>query len=249
MHSPSWATGSSFQAWLDALRSQGAKCLAALLDPDKLAPAEVPARVQALQQRGVGLVLVGGSLLARNATEAVVQAAKATAQVPVVLFPGSLFQLCPQADALLFLSLISGRNPELLIGHHVHSAPVIHEMGLEPVPTGYMLVDCGTPTTASYISGTTPLPHHKPQVAAATALAGQMLGLRALYLDGGSGATQPVSAQMVAAVRACTHLPLLVGGGIRTQAQAQAAWHAGADVVVVGTALEEAEEAFWGPQR
>ena len=171
--------------------------------------------------------------------DAVVRYAKAHSSKPVVLFPGSVDQVHGEADALLLLSVISGRNPELLIGQHVVAAPRIKALGLETISTGYMLVDSGRTTTALYMSQTLPIPAHKPEIAAATALAGEMLGIQAMYLDGGSGAREPVPEAMIRAVRKAVNVPVIVGGGIRSEAAAQAAWDAGADVVVVGTAFEE----------
>jgi putative glycerol-1-phosphate prenyltransferase len=226
------------------LRAQGQKALAVLIDPDKGADAAtlVP-RLRAAEAAGAGFLFIGGSLLHNGHTAEVVRLAQQHTRLPVWLFPGTPQQLCPEADAVLFLSLISGRNADLLIGQHVHAAPVIRQLELEPIATGYMLVDCGRATTASYISGTQPLPNHKPDIAAATALAGQYLGLRTLYLDGGSGAPKPIHPHLIAAVRAVTDIPLIVGGGIRTPQQAHAAWHAGADVLVVGTAAEDEADA------
>src|SRR5690606_8334110 len=161
---------------------------------------------------------------------------------PVVLFPGSPAQLSRHADAVLFLSLISGRNPELLIGHHVTAAPTMKALGLEAIPTGYMLIDGGKPTTVSYVSQTVPIPHDKPGIAAATAMAGEMLGLRTIYMDTGSGASRTVSPEMIATVRGAVDLPIIIGGGIRDAATARTLTAAGADVLVVGTAFEEDPE-------
>ncbi|MEM9025002.1 MAG: geranylgeranylglyceryl/heptaprenylglyceryl phosphate synthase, partial [Bacteroidota bacterium] len=143
------------------------------------------------------------------------------------------------ADAILLLSLISGRNAELLIGHHVVAAPYLKASGLEVLPTGYILVDGGRPTTASYMSHTTPVPSDKKDVAACTALAGEMLGLRMIYLDAGSGALQPVPPAMIRAVQAQVQVPVIVGGGVTNAEQARQAYEAGADVLVVGTAAEK----------
>ena len=168
--------------------------------------------------------------------------AKSKLDIPVVLFPGDVTQVSAEADALLFLSLISGRNADLLIGRQVLAAPKIKQCGLETIATGYMLIDCGQPTTASYISGTQPIPYNKPDIALATAMAGEMLGLQCLYLDGGSGADKPISLEMIAAVKQNTTLPLIVGGGIRNEEQAKQAWEAGANIIVIGTAFEEDPE-------
>jgi geranylgeranylglyceryl phosphate synthase family protein len=138
--------------------------------------------------------------------------------------------------------LISGRNPEFLIGQHVIAAPALRQSNLQILPTGYMLVDSGRQTTASYMSGTTPLPHDKPTIAACTAMAGEQLGLRLIYLDGGSGAAYPVSPAMIRAVRQAVELPLIVGGGINTVEKAQAALTAGADLIVIGNQIEKAPE-------
>ncbi len=146
------------------------------------------------------------------------------------------------ADAILLLSLISGRNADFLIGQHVVAAPLIKQSKLEVLPTGYLLVDCGKQTTASYISNTTPLPYDKPAIAAATAMAGEMLGLKLMYLDGGSGAMAPVHADMIKAVKRSVGCPLIVGGGINPEAKALTALSAGADVIVVGTGIESNPE-------
>lgn len=232
---------------LRAARPRGRKQFALLLDPDKLPPAELPERAQHAQAAGVDLLLVGGSLLTTDRAAETVLALKAHCALPVVLFPGSPLQVVPGADAVLLLSLISGRNPELLIGQHVLAAPRLQKLeqnGLEILSTGYLLVDGGRPTSASYVSGTQPLPHDKPELAAYTALAGQYLGLQALYLDAGSGAERAVSPEMVRAVRQLTTQPLFVGGGLRTPEAVAERLAAGADVAVVGTALESEPEAL-----
>ncbi len=157
----------------------------------------------------------------------------------MVLFPGNSLHIEPTADAILFLSLISGRNPEFLIGQHVIAAPLLRKSGLEVLPTGYMLVDSGAQTTVSYISGTMPLPADKPGVAACTAMAGEMLGLQLMYLDAGSGARRPVSPDMIAAVRSVVDVPIIVGGGINSGEKAYNALKAGADLIVVGNGIEQ----------
>ena len=157
----------------------------------------------------------------------------------MVLFPGSQNQFTEAVDALLFLSLISGRNADLLIGQHVQAAPRIAASGVEVIPTGYILIDGGVATSASYISQTAPIPGNKPEIAATTALAGALLGLRCIYLDAGSGAIAPVSASMISAVKKSIDIPLMVGGGLRTIEAVQTAFNAGADIIVVGTMVEE----------
>jgi putative glycerol-1-phosphate prenyltransferase len=159
-------------------------------------------------------------------------------QAPVVLFPGNILQAQHPADGILFMSLISGRNPELLIGNHVIAAPMIRASGMEVLPTGYMLIDGGKPTSVHYMSQTMPIPYDKPEIAACTAMAGEMLGLKLIYMDGGSGAERSISTEMISAVAGATTVPLIVGGGIRHKKQAEAALKAGADIIVVGNAFE-----------
>ncbi len=222
------------------IQQQQKRGLAVLLDPDKLGDNESRRRIISMASNcGVDLFFVGGSLMTEDHLNACFDDIRKFTSIPSVLFPGSPVQLRKGADALLFLSLISGRNPELLIGQHVIAAPLIKQYGLEAISTGYMLVDCGRSTTASYISGTAPLPYDKPEIAAATALAGELLGNKVFYLDGGSGAATSVSSKMISAVRKAVSAPLIVGGGIRTPEQAEAAYDAGADIVVIGTAFEE----------
>lgn len=220
-------------------KQEGKKALAILLDPDKYAPTEINQLLRIADVYPPDLFLVGGSLMVSHRLEETVEQLNEANVAPVVLFPGNNMHLTPKADAVLFLSLISGRNPELLIGQHVAAAPVIAQMNLEAIPTGYMLIEGGNTTTAAYISNTLPIPADKTSVAVATAMAGEMLGLRALYLDGGSGAHHHVPAAMVESVRANTHLPLCVGGGIRSAETATALYSAGADLLVVGNHLEE----------
>ena len=224
---------------LAELRQQGRKALAVLLDPDDFTPARTRQLLGQVAQHPVDYFFVGGSLVLTEHQAALIALLKAEApHVPVLLFPSHALHVDPVADGILLLSLISGRNPDFLIGQHVVAAPRLRQSGLQILPTGYMLVESGRPTTASYISGTAPLPHDKPSIAAATAMAGEQLGLRLLYLDGGSGAQQPVSAAMIRAVREATDAPLLVGGGLSTGAKISVALGAGADLVVIGNHLE-----------
>jgi putative glycerol-1-phosphate prenyltransferase len=228
---------------LDLSHRQGRRLLAVLIDPDHGKDAAALERiVQNACMAKADLLLVGGSLMTSTAFDQCVQRVKELADRPVVLFPGSPAQLSQHADAVLFLSLISGRNPELLIGHHVTAAPTVKALGIEAIPTGYMLVDGGRPTTVGYVSQTVPIPHDKPAIAAITALAGSMLGLRTIYMDTGSGAKRTVSPEMIAAVRDQVQLPIIVGGGIRDTATVRELCEAGADVLVVGTAFEEDPE-------
>lgn len=228
---------------LEAAKGSGRKLLAVLIDPDHGGEGQqLEHMVQNACMAKADMLFVGGSLLTSTAFDRCVEQVKAWSTKPVVLFPGSPTQLSGHADAVLFLSLISGRDPQLLIGHHITAAPTVKALGLEAIPTGYMLVDGGRSTTAHYVSQSLPIPHHKPGIAAATALAGELLGLRAIYMDTGSGAERTVSPEMVHAVRRTVGLPIMVGGGIRSAAQARALCEAGADLLVVGTALEEDPE-------
>lgn len=224
-------------------RSSRKKLLAVLIDPDKAQDEEqLKQFIGMCEYARVDLFLVGGSLLLKDSLDRCIATIRSISKIPTVLFPGSVQQVTDRADGILLLSLISGRNPELLIGQHVLAAPVLKKSGLEILPTGYILIDCGRATTVSYISNTQPIPYDKPEIAACTALAGEMLGLRLIYLDGGSGAQKPISAQCIQMVRQETNVPLITGGGIRSLAEAEAAWNAGSDVVVIGTAFEKNPE-------
>lgn len=219
-------------------QTNGRKLLAILLDPDKLPLEEIATKVATIHQLKADFILVGGSLLFTNVLDAFVREIKKHTNLPIILFPGSALQISNEADGILFLQLISGRNPEYLIGNHVIAAPLLQQTQLEVISTGYILVESGRETTASYISNTKPIPAHKPEIAMATALAGQYLGHQLIYLDGGSGALHPVPESMIALVRKNIHLPIVVGGGIRNRKQLDAAYEAGADLVVIGTAFE-----------
>lgn len=232
------------QTLLDSLQAEalkGRKSLALLIDPDK-APEDLESFIFKAEEAGINYFLVGGSLLVSGEVDPVVERIKKSSARPVIIFPGNPNQISKKADALLLLSLISGRNPDLLIGRHVEAAPLLKKAGIEVIPTGYMLVDCGALTTAHYISQSFPLPYDKPDLAAATALAGAMLGLKVLYLDGGSGATRTVNPRIVQRVKEETQIPLIVGGGIRTDQQALELLEAGADILVVGTLAERSLE-------
>lgn len=217
----------------------GRKLLAVLLDPDELgSERELRETVGILSASGADLILYGGSLISGHNFESGLHLIKSITDTPVILFPGSALQVSERADAILFTSLISGRNPEYLIGQQVLAAPVIQKAGIEVIPTGYMLIDSGRPTTASYVSNTSPIPRNKPEIAATTALAGEMMGMRLMYLDGGSGAENTVTDQMIKAVKQNTTVPLVVGGGINTPEALLSRFKAGADVAVIGTAAE-----------
>ncbi len=218
----------------------GKKCIAILLDPDKIEDtSRILPLINLASESCVDFFFVGGSLITTPNLSLVVKEIKKNVNIPVILFPGNNMQIDPAADALLFLSLISGRNPELLIGQHVVSAPIIRNTRLEVVPTGYMLINSGRLTSVAYISNTMPIPEDKYSLAASTAMAGEMLGLQCIYLDAGSGAEREISAKMIAAVRKVIQVPLIVGGGINTAQKAWNALEAGADMIVIGNALEK----------
>lgn len=212
------------------------KQLALLIDPDKYFDTALPQRLTEAPQPDY--IFVGGSLLSQDVLHDCLSDIKSKTKVPLVLFPGSVMQLSPLADALLLLSLISGRNPELLIGKHVEAVPYILKAKIETMPTAYMLIDGGGISSVQYMSNTTPIPASKTDIALLTAQAGKMLGLQLLYLDAGSGAQQSVPPPMISSLKKHLLLPLIVGGGIRSAASIQEKYTAGADVVVIGNAIE-----------
>lgn len=223
-------------------KSIGRKSFAVLVDPDKTTPEQATELVHRAVAAQVDYLFVGGSLVVSTHLDALVRAIKSQTSIPVILFPGSPSQLTPSADALLYLSLISGRNPELLIGQHVISAPLVRSSGLEIISTGYMVIDGGAPTTVSYISNANPLPANKTEIAVCTAMAGEMLGMKLIYMDAGSGAPNPVSSTLIEAVSKQIQIPLIVGGGITHPVIAEAHCRSGADLVVVGNAIEKDPE-------
>ncbi|MDE1192732.1 MAG: geranylgeranylglyceryl/heptaprenylglyceryl phosphate synthase [Arachidicoccus sp.] len=224
---------------LQQKKQQQRKSFAVLIDPDKIFPEEVKKVVTLSIAAKVDFFFLGGSLVVINKIDEIIQQIKSICDIPVVLFPGSPSQVSKYADALLFLSLISGRNPELLIGQHVISAPMIRQSGLEVIPTGYMVIDGGAPTSVSYMANTSPIPNDKNDIAMCTAMAGEMLGLQLIYMDAGSGAKNAVSEKMIKRVADNISVPLIVGGGISTPEKALANCNAGADVIVVGNAIEK----------
>lgn len=218
--------------------NKGDKGFALLIDPDKSDQDYLEKCVLIAVEAKAKFILVGGSLVF-NPIEPVFKSLRKLCNLPLVLFPGSALQVCSEADTILFLSLISGRNPEYLIGNHVIAAPIIKNHDLEVIPTGYMLIDGGHTTAVEYISQTKPIPANKPDLAVATALAGEMLGQKLIYMDSGSGANNPVSSQIIEAVSNAIDVPLIVGGGIKSASQALSAYNAGADIIVVGNKVEE----------
>ncbi len=213
------------------------KVVAQLIDPDRAGEETIKEAAGHAGEAGVDLFLAGGSLTAVSVSS-VIRRLKDFSGIPVILFPGDLTQLTEEADAVFLLSLISGRNPELLIGNHVIAAPRLRHMRDRVIPVGYMLVDCGSRTSVEYMSQTSPLPYDKHDIAIATALAGEMLGMKAIYLEGGSGAARPVDPAMIRAVRSEIRVPLITGGGLDTPARIEEAFVAGADMVVIGNGCE-----------
>ena len=222
-------------------RKAGKKLFAILIDPDKQSKEELILIIEKAKLAKTDLFFVGGSLLTNDSLDSCLETLKNNTNIPVVLFPGNAMQVNDKADAILFLSLISGRNAEMLIGKQVITAPILKQSSLEILPTGYMLIDSGKPTTVSYMSNTTPIPYEKNAVAACTAMAGEMLGLKCIFMDGGSGALTPISENMIASVRKSIDIPLIIGGGISSGKKAAANCQAGADIIVVGNAIEKDE--------
>jgi putative glycerol-1-phosphate prenyltransferase len=224
----------------EKIKNRGAsRSFAVLIDPDKYDKTGLDTVMLMARESSVDFILVGGSLLTYDHLDETIQFIKGQTAIPVILFPGSIMQINEKADAVLLLSLISGRNPDLLIGKHVIAAPYLKKSRLEILPTGYMLIESGPVTTAQYVSNTLPIPRQKDDIALCTAMAGEMLGLRLIYMDAGSGAEIPISPSMIQKVKENITIPLIVGGGIRTPEQALAASRAGADVIVVGNAIEK----------
>jgi len=229
------------QIYTNILKSkkEGKKIFAILVDPDKQSNEELLFTIENANQSNVDYFFVGGSLLIHDTLEKCIQKIKENSSIPVVLFPGNTMQVSQNADAILFLSLISGRNPDMLIGKQVITAPILKQTSLEIISTGYMLIDSGKPTTVSYISNTNPIPYEKNDIAACTAMAGELLGLKLIYADGGSGALNPISSEMIQEISRNIDTPLIIGGGITSAEKAIENCNAGADIIVVGNAIEK----------
>jgi len=219
-------------------KGKKSKKFAVLIDPDKIKLKNLINIVSIAAQNNVDFFFVGGSLLTNDSLDVTIKTIKNGCNIPVILFPGNTMQINKNADAIFFLSLISGRNPEMLIGKHVIAAPYLKESNLEIIPTGYMIIESGKPTAALYMSNSTPIPSDKDDIAVCTAMAGEMLGLKLIYMDAGSGAILTVNESMILKVKQNINIPLIVGGGIRTPAKAHDVCSAGADIVVVGNAIE-----------
>lgn len=221
------------------LLNQPGKKIAILVDPEKTnTEAQILTFAEKVNLLKPALVLVGGSTVSSAQMDRCLNSLKKHVTSKLVIFPGSHQQINSQADGILFLSLISGRNPDFLIGHQIESAHLLKEMEIETIPTGYILIDGGTVSAVSYISQTTPIPHHQNTIVTNTAIAGEMLGLKCIFLDAGSGALHHVSAEMIRNVKNNITVPLLVGGGITTIADVEMCFEAGADLVVIGNKIE-----------
>jgi phosphoglycerol geranylgeranyltransferase len=229
---------STYERLLQIKRERGAGYLL-LLDPDKLDPKNLQGFVAEATTSGVDAFLVGGSLMLSNEFDKMLKVIRESTNIPVIIFPGSLFQISSIADAILYILLISGRNADHLIGNQVVASPIIKRMGLEAISTGYMLIQGGNVTSAEFMSNTKPIPREKADIAAAHAMAAEMIGLKMLYLEAGSGAQLSVPEEMIKKVAKYCSLPLIVGGGIRTPEEAKKKVQAGASFVVTGTIIEE----------
>ncbi len=226
-----------YQNILEA-KAQNRQLLAVLLDPDKIAWESLTVLVSKISASTATHIFIGGSHVASNEIDRLISEIKKDCKLPVVLFPGNPSQISLEADGILFLSLISGRNPDFLIEHQVKAAPLLKKSSLEVIPTGYILIESGRETAVARVSQTQPISRNNIEKVVATALAGEMLGKKMIYLEAGSGAESAVPAQMIAAVSQQVDVPLIVGGGIRSKSGIENAYAAGADLVVIGTAFE-----------
>jgi len=227
--------------YADILRDKkaGKKKFAVLVDPDKTNNKQCELLASEAQLAGVDLIFAGSSIITANHLDDCIKIIRAHSNIPVVLFPGSTLQISSEADAILLLSLISGRNAEMLIGKQVVAAPFLRSSNLEIISTGYMLIDPGHPTSVSYMSDTIPVPHDKNDIAVCTALAGEQLGMKMIFMDAGSGARVPVSCSMIEAVSKIISVPLIVGGGIKTPEKVLENCNSGADIIVAGNSIEK----------
>lgn len=219
-------------------RHNGQRLMSVLIDPDKVTEKHLDRLCQNAESAAIDYYFVGGSLITSGDLSATIQAIKKRSSIPVVIFPGNYQQVDEHADAILLLSLISGRNPDLLIGQHVLAARRLKAAEIEIMPTGYLLIDGGNMTTVQYVSGTAPIPVDRPEIAASTALAGEQLGMKLIFTEAGSGAKYPVNNEIIKAIRREVNIPLIVGGGIRSAEKAEEIFLSGADMVVIGNHFE-----------
>ncbi|MBA6151635.1 geranylgeranylglyceryl/heptaprenylglyceryl phosphate synthase [Gelidibacter maritimus] len=220
------------------------KLLAVLIDPDKMKLEVVPKFVPQLNGSLVTHIFVGGSTVETGQTDLLIRELKRWTHLPILIFPGDVSQLSSKADGLLFLSLVSGRNPDYLIGKQVEAVSVLRTMELEIIPTGYLLIENGKETAVERVTNTQPLNRQNIQAIVDTAKAAELLGMQCIYLEAGSGAIDPINSEIIQAVRNDVGIPLIVGGGIRSKKQLDAAYDSGADLMVIGTAFEENELFF-----
>lgn len=213
------------------------KMLAILIDPDETGSSELPVLMRNVNDAGISMILVGGSLV-NKPVGSLIDQIHALSDLPVIIFPGNPVQLSDKADGLLLLSLISGRNPDFLIGNHVIAAQFLKKSSLEVIPTGYMLIENGGTSSVEYISNTKPLPRNKPELAVSTAIAGEFLGLKLIYMEGGSGASGIIPPEMITAVKKNISIPLVVGGGIKNAHDLKQIFDSGADMAVVGNSVQ-----------
>ncbi|MCS7212258.1 MAG: geranylgeranylglyceryl/heptaprenylglyceryl phosphate synthase [Chloroherpetonaceae bacterium] len=216
-----------------------------LIDPDKYAADEMIRLAVDAEECGADAILIGGSVMVTHRLDDYIRRLKATVSLPVIIFPGSVMQVSKEADAMLYLSLVSGRNPEYLIGNHVIAAPALRHLGLEPISTAYLFIESGKMTAASFISQTLPIPRYKPEIAAVHALAAEYIGMKLVYLEAGSGAELSVPEAMVQAVSQTVSIPIVVGGGIRSPLEAREKVEAGASFIVVGNAFEQRRDKLY----
>lgn len=232
-----------YKSVLDLKRTEE-RGLAILIDPDKFSVENTEAFIAKVNASVATHIFVGGSDVKANVTDILVRAIKAFTRLPIVLFPGDVSQISGYADAILFLSLLSGRNAEYLIGQHVKAIPKLKDTNLEVIPTGYLLIESGQQTAVEMVTQTKPMSRNAIQNIADTAKAGELLGMKLIYLEAGSGAKMPLNAELIEIVKRTIDIPLIVGGGIKNKEQLETAYRAGADLVVIGTAFEDDELFF-----
>lgn len=217
------------------------KSIALLLDPDKASGESLNRILKTAGETGTDYIMAGGSI-SSTGIDNLIENIRNLSNIPVILFPGNLLQLTLKTDAILFLSLISGRNPELLIGSHVIAAPYLRDVREKVIPVGYMLISCGSRTSVEYMSQTSAIPCDKTDIAVATALAGEMLGMKMIYLEAGSGSARHVPAELIKSVRNNIKIPLAVGGGIKKESEVEEIFNAGADLIILGNGCEKNPE-------
>jgi len=210
-----------------------------LIDPDKNSEKSLEEKISKINECGVDAIFVGGSLILDNNCEKRVKMIKSLSKLPIIFFPGGISQLNKYYDAMLFMSILSGRNPHYLIGEQVIAAPIVKDLGIETIPTGYLIIDGGSNSSVQFMSGSNPIPTEKPDILVAHALAAQYLGKKIVYLESGSGAKNAIPNHLIEAVKSYIEIPIIVGGGIRTPESAYEKVQAGANFVVTGTAIED----------